>query len=333
MDKACGSTRHDPERAATHKEPPGKPAEAAPMHKDRDSASEKAIAQRRLHELASSGFRKRARSPEWDRPEASQRTGDPTPPRKERRRSSCSRSRTRSRDRQRPRSLSSTLLTNCLSWAHAAWEPCSHVGELRDTVVLDMLLCATPTIPDCCRSRGKEVEQARDSHRQVRRRTDRDSSHERGQRSDRGRRRYSRSPHSRQRRSERPSVQPSESPPRQRGKDVLALPGPAHAQTSSAMTVLDPGFAEQLQGIVAPLAALGPALQGIVSMLQAVPAALNSMKVEMSERDAQAKQELQHITQQNRQLQVQSCIRCVSCFVGTLYKCVAGVLLCRSIVV
>ncbi len=70
------------------------------------------------------------------------------------------------------------------------------------------------------------------------------------------------------------------------------------------MTVLDPGFAEQLQSMVAPLAALGPALQGIVSMLQAVPAAVSSLKVEMSERHARNQQELQHVTKQNQELQV-----------------------------
>ena len=103
-DKASGSTRHDSERAALHKEPLGRVAEAAPTHKDRDPAGEKAIAERRLRELAASGFRKRARSPE-----RGQRAKDPTPPRKERRRSPRSRSRTRSRDRQRPRSLSACL--------------------------------------------------------------------------------------------------------------------------------------------------------------------------------------------------------------------------------
>ena len=103
-DKASGSARHDSERAAPHKEPLGRLAEAAPTHKDRDSANEKAIAERRLRELAASGFRKRVRSPE-----RGQRARDPTPPRKERRRSSRSRSRTRSRDRQRPRSSSACL--------------------------------------------------------------------------------------------------------------------------------------------------------------------------------------------------------------------------------
>ena len=70
------------------------------------------------------------------------------------------------------------------------------------------------------------------------------------------------------------------------------------------MAALDPGFAEQLQSMVAPLAALGPALQGIVSMLQAVPAAISSLKVELSERDARNQQELQHVTKQNQELQV-----------------------------
>jgi len=93
------------------------------------------------------------------------------------------------------------------------------------------------------------------------------------------------------------------SPPRQR-KDVLALPGLAQAQTGSAMTVLDPGFADQLQSMVAPLAALGPALQGIVSMLQAVPAAISSMQMQMNKRDAQTQQELHHFKEQNQRLQV-----------------------------
>lgn len=70
------------------------------------------------------------------------------------------------------------------------------------------------------------------------------------------------------------------------------------------MTVLDPGFAEHLQSMVAPLAALGPALQGIVSMLQAVPAAISGLKMEMSERDTRNQQELHHITKQNQGLQV-----------------------------
>ena len=74
------------------------------------------------------------------------------------------------------------------------------------------------------------------------------------------------------------------------------------------MTVLDPGFAEQLQSMVAPLAALGPALQGLVSMLQAVPAAVSSIKMEIRERDAQNQQELQHITKQNQELQVRSLV-------------------------
>ena len=149
-----------------------------------------------------------------------------------------------------------------------------------------------------------------DRQRQLRRRSDRDSSRERGQRVDQGHRRYSRSPQSPRRQSERPSPQSSQSPPRQRGKDIVALPGPVPAQASSAMTVLDPGFAEQLQSMVAPLAALGPALQGIVSMLQAVPAAVSSLKMEISERDARNQQELQHITKQNQELQVRSCAVC-----------------------
>ena len=85
---------------------------------------------------------------------------------------------------------------------------------------------------------------------------------------------------------------------------MLALLSPAQAQTSSAMTVLDPGFADQLQSMVAPLAALGPALLGIVSMLQAVPAAISSMQMQMNERDAQTQQELHHFKEQNQQLQV-----------------------------
>ena len=105
-DKPSVSAKHAPERAASHKEPSGRLTEAGPTHKDVDSAKEKAIAERRLRELAVSGFRKRARSTERSRLEPSQRARDPTPPRKERRRTSRSRSQTRSRDRQRPRSPS-----------------------------------------------------------------------------------------------------------------------------------------------------------------------------------------------------------------------------------
>ena len=68
--------------------------------------------------------------------------------------------------------------------------------------------------------------------------------------------------------------------------------------------MLGPGFADQLQSMVAPLAALGPAMQGIVSMLQAVPAAISSLQMEMSERDARTQRELQHFKEQNQQLQV-----------------------------
>lgn len=127
-DRASGSTKPDPERAASHKEPIGRLTEVASTHKDRGSATEKAIAERRLRELAASGFRKRARSPE-----RSQRARDPTPPRKERRRTSRSRSRTRSRDRQRPRS--------CPACFHRAISPermqcrghmCHPNGDLRN---------------------------------------------------------------------------------------------------------------------------------------------------------------------------------------------------------
>lgn len=94
------------------------------------------------------------------------------------------------------------------------------------------------------------------------------------------------------------------SPAPQPGRDVLALPAPAQPAHSSALTVLDPSFADQLQSMVAPLAALAPAMQGIVSMLQAVPAAISSLQMDMSERDARTQRELQHFKEQNQQLQV-----------------------------
>ena len=84
---------------------------------------------------------------------------------------------------------------------------------------------------------------------------------------------------------------------------MLALPGPSQPP-SSALTALGPLFADQLQSMVAPLAALGPALQGIVSMLQAVPAAISSMQAQMDERDAKMQQKLQQTKDKNEELQV-----------------------------
>ena len=145
-DRASGSTKHDPERAASHKEPLGRLTEGATTHKDRDPASEKAIAERRLRELAASGFRKRARSPERN-----QRARDPTPPRKERRRTSGSRSRTRSRDRQRPRFCSAcSYRIICPERMHYRGHICLGHGVFRDAVqgprfALPFALCLLDT--------------------------------------------------------------------------------------------------------------------------------------------------------------------------------------------
>ena len=267
-------TKPESERAATLKQAGGR-HQGSKQYSNADagttSAEKKAIAERRLRELAASGFRKRARSAEQDEEAPSDPHWDRSGVRS---RGSRSPTQPSSRERERPHTR----------------------DDDRDR----------ERKRDRRRSRTRERELShRDSSHYAKRHSDRDrdrgDSRERGHRSER--RRASRSPPAQRRRSERASPQASPSPARPGSREVLALPGPSLPQ-SGAITALGPHFADQLQSMVAPLAALGPALQGIVSMLQAVPAAINSMQAQMDERDAKMQQELQQTRDKNEELQV-----------------------------